>query len=242
VLNWLPEFALTPAEWTSMNHANAVELVRKAARLVYSTPKFQLRGEFGELFLHLVIRQVHNSVPAISKIFFKSAVNDTVKGFDAVHVVGPPDDLELWLGEVKFYTDVKRAITDVTKELQSHLNKDYLKDEFLLLGNKVDEHWPHAKMLKQLLANETSLDDVFSRACIPVLLTYESDCVSSHDKATSAYRKAFEAEIRAHYKTFADAVKKLSLPPEVRIHLFLIPLHQKTALIASLDKKLKQWQ
>ena len=34
---------------------------------------------------------------AISKVFFKDSPNDTVKGFDAVHVVESLDGLELWL-------------------------------------------------------------------------------------------------------------------------------------------------
>jgi len=107
VMDWLPEFSLNSKERENLNHANAVESLRKAARLVYKTEKFKNRGEFGEIFLHAAIRSVFDSIPAISKIYYKSSHNDTVKGFDCVHVVGPVDDLELWLGEVKFYNEIK---------------------------------------------------------------------------------------------------------------------------------------
>ncbi|MEN3029932.1 Hachiman antiphage defense system protein HamA [Chromobacterium amazonense] len=46
------------------------------------------------------LRQPAASWIAISKIYFKDAVNNTVKGFDAVHVLATQNGLELWLGEV----------------------------------------------------------------------------------------------------------------------------------------------
>ncbi len=242
IVKWLPEFALTPQEWLSMNHANAVELMRKAAQTVYQTDKFSKRGEFGELFLHAAIRQVHDSIPAISKIYYKTAVNDTVKGFDAVHVVGPPNDLELWLGEAKFYDNIKSAIRDVTKELQDHLETDYLRNEFLLIGNKIDDALPHAPALRRLLAQETSLDEVFARACLPVLLTYDSDCVSGFDSCCAEYVTAFEKETQQYHREFSTALASKPLPPEVRVHLFLLPLREKAALAEVLDRKLKAWQ
>jgi hypothetical protein len=70
LIEWLPEFALTPSEWLSMRHANSVKLIRQAARIVFQSEKYQRRGEFGELFLHAAIRQVHDSLPAISKIYY----------------------------------------------------------------------------------------------------------------------------------------------------------------------------
>lgn len=242
IVKWLPEFALTPSEWTAMNHANAVDLIRQAAVAIYQTEKFKNRGEFGELFLHAAIRQVHDSLPAISKIYYKSALNDTVKGFDAVHVVGPPDGMELWLGEAKFYDDISRAISDVVKELETHLATDYLRAEFLLIGNKIDDHWPHAPTLRRLLSKDTSLDEVFSRACVPVFLTYDSACVSGHSSLCEEYVAAFQAEARTHYRSFVNSLSKRNYPKDVQVHLFLMPLHQKAALVEALDRKLRAWQ
>src|SRR5688500_4132024 len=94
LVEWLPEFALTASELKTIDGGNAVSLLRRAAQVVYQSAKFKNRGEFGELLLHAAVRQVHNSIPAISKIYYKTAVNDTVKGFDAVHVVESAGDLE----------------------------------------------------------------------------------------------------------------------------------------------------
>jgi hypothetical protein len=242
IFEWLPEFALTSSEWQSMQHANSVKLIRRAAKVVYDTKKFARRGEFGELLLHAAVRQVHNSIPAISKIYYKTANNETVKGFDAVHVVGPPNNMELWLGEAKFYNKIDRAIRDVVAELQVHLGTDYLRAEFNLITGKIDDSIPHAAMLKKLLSPNTSLDEVFKRACIPVLLTYDSDTVANHKSCTKAYADAFKAELEEKHADFLAALKKKAPLPGVTIHLFLLPLQEKAQLIAEFDKKLKAWQ
>ena len=238
VMDWLPEFALTASECATLGHQNATKLMRCAAKRVYDSEKFRNRGEFGEILLHAVIRQVFDSLPAVSKIYYKSANNDTVKGFDAVHVVGPPEDLELWLGEAKFYNNIGRAISDVVAELGTHLETDYLRNEFALIVNKIDPKWPHSEQLRKLLQPEISLDKVFTRVCIPVLLTYDSPCVAAHSACDAAYAKAFEQEIGKHYASFTGR----NLPNEIRIHLFLLPLLDKSALVAVLDEKLKLWQ
>lgn len=238
VMEWLPEFAMTFSELGDITPGTAVKQLRSAAQRVYETDKYGKRGEFGELFLHIAIRQTFDSIPAISKIFYKSATNETVKGFDAVHVINAPDGMELWLGEAKFYEDIKPAITAVLEEIEDHTKADYLRTEFMLIGNKVDTNWPQAEELKKLITQNTSLDEVFKRTCIAVLLTYDSACVNGHKQVDDAYKKAFEAEIRAHYAEFAGT----KLPANLRVHLFLLPLHTKKVLLEELDKSLKAWQ
>ena len=242
IMKWLPEFSLTLSECRAMNHANSMEFISEAARKIYKSKKYQKRGEFGELFLHAAIRQVHDSLPAISKIYFKTAENDTVKGFDAVHVVGSPEDMELWLGEVKFYEDVKQAARDVIQELEDHLQTDYLRSEFMLISGKLDEDLPHAEKLKLLLHENTSLDDVFARTCIPVLLTYDSACIESHKSCSPEYSEAFRKELQESYDYFLEKLKAKGISSEIQIHLFLIPLENKKALVTELDEKLKIWQ
>ncbi|MED5681866.1 DUF1837 domain-containing protein, partial [Enterobacter hormaechei] len=111
--------------------------------------------------------KIFNSIPAISKIFFKDSSNHAVKGFDAVHVIPTQTGLELWLGEVKFYQDIAKAITDVCKELDAHFEREYLREEFLLIRGKIDEAWPHAGALHKLLDESTSLDEVFDGVVVP---------------------------------------------------------------------------
>lgn len=241
MMDWLPEFALTYSELAGIHSGNMVGLMREAAKKVYKSEKFENRGEFGELFLHAAIRQVFGSLPAISKIYYKSARNNNVKGFDAVHVVGPPEDMELWLGEAKFYDEIGRAIRDVVAELKTHIGRDYLRDEFLLIKGKVDDASEHADQLRKLLSPNTSLDTIFKRVCIPVLLTYDSTCLANHTSITEEYHREFEEEIMKHHRRFVEKATA-ELPDTLTIHLFLFPLHTKVALINALDKRLRTWQ
>ena len=135
MMEWLPEFALNYSELQDIGHSNALRMIKKAAKIVYQTEKYGRRGEFGELLLHIAIRQIYETLPAVSKIYYKSGANDTVKGFDAVHVVRAGDGLELWIGETKFYKTLSKAIYDVSKEIVDHLETDYLKSEFILIKN-----------------------------------------------------------------------------------------------------------
>lgn len=238
VLEWLPEFALSANELRNMNPGNTVSLLRRAAKSVYTTNKFQRRGEFGELLLHIAIRQVFGSVPAISKIYYKSANNETVKGFDAVHVVETDDGLELWLGEAKFYADIGDAISAAVEEIEEHTERDYLRNEFLFIDNKIDANWEHADELRSLISGNTSIDEIFRRVCIPVLLTYDSETVSNFTDICDEYCEAFESEVREHHQSFCSN----ALPPELRFHLFLLPIESKVELVKLLHKELETWR
>ena len=239
MFEWLPEFALGHTECASLDASDAVLKLRKIANNIYNTDKFERRGEFGELLLHILLRQVFGTIPAISKMFYKDSHNDTVKGFDAVHVVHSPTEnaLELWLGEVKFYENITAAIAAVLKELGEHTDAEYLKGEFAAITNKIDPAWPHSGQLTKLLHPNTSLDEVFKRACIPVLLTYDSDTLAAFNASSAAFTKALNAEYKALHKSFADKLKC-----QVKVHLFLLPMSTKKALLAALDERLKAWQ
>jgi len=237
MMEWLPDFALTYEERRSFGTQNAVRRMRKAAKTIYKTEKFAKRGEFGELLLHIAIRQIFETVPAVSKIYYKDSSNDTVKGFDAVHVVVTPSNLELWLGEAKFYDNISRAITDVVKELDAHTGTGFLRDEFIAITNKIDTRWPHADRLKKLIDPNTSIDGIFDAVCIPVLLTYDSPTVAGHDSVCAKYVEEFKTEVMKNHGSFCGK----HLPP-LRIHLFLLPLKSKSKLVEALDEELKAWQ
>src|SRR4051812_27972647 len=72
-----------------------------------------------------------------------------------------PDGLELWLGEAKFYTDRNDAIRDALKSVREHLQADYLKCDFSVITPLIDDAWPHARAVRQLIDGNMSLDRVF---------------------------------------------------------------------------------
>lgn len=237
VLQWLPEFALKYSEWQDLSSADAVLKVAEAARAVYKSERFARRGEFGEILLHILLRQHVGTAPAISKIFFKDHRNDTVKGFDAVHIL-EEETIELWLGEVKFYNDLRRAVRDVIAELREHTDTNYLRSEFVAITNKLDDKWPLAEDLRQMLPRTRSLDEIFSEICIPVLLTYDSPTVQSHSRLSDEYEAAFRKEVCEHWEHFREALPDLPL----RVHLFLLPLEEKARLVEEMHKALNYAQ
>ncbi len=247
VMEWLPEFALSYSELKEIGHHNAIKMTKKAARIVYKTEKYGSRGEFGEILLHIAIRQIYQTIPAVSKIYYKSSVNETVKGFDAVHVVKNKEGLELWIGETKFYSNVTKAIYDVSKEIVDHLETDYLRSEFILIKNKIDSSWPEANSLKTLLDENTSLDQVFQRACIPVLLTYDSNVVKSSNKANQVYVENIYKELMVAYKKMRDKLgqeynERFSETLPITVHVILVPLKAKNALVDALNDRLVSLQ
>lgn len=248
MLNWAADWVLTHEERASFTLSNGMALMAKAISLIYTSEKYKNRGEIGELLLHMVLRRFLNSEQAISRIYFKDAPNDTVKGFDAVHIVETSEagengsELELWLGESKFFTDGSGAIRAVLAELQDHLDKQYLRTEFAAISSKIDPSWKHAETLKSLLARQVSLDEVFERVVIPVFITFDSDITGKHQTSSPEYKAEIAEHLRAEWETFRQKLTAKQLPREVRVQLILLPMNTKTDLLDAFDGRLKSWQ
>jgi hypothetical protein len=246
LLQWLPEFALRYSEWKDLDASNAVELIGLAAQSIYKSKKYKNRGEFGEILLHAILRQHEGSIPAISKYFFKDSSNDTVKGFDAVHVVARDGKFELWLGEAKLYPNFARAVAQALVSLEEHLRRDYLRSEFAAISNKLDAAWEDAVRLRELLSQSTSLDKIFASICIPVLITYDSKTVRSNSEVCAQYETAFRDEVEKSRNLFEAKyralLKRKKLPPTVTVRLYLLPIHTKAALVRLMDESLKKVQ
>ncbi len=234
----LPQFALPIEEWDNINSATAVRQLARAARTIYTTPKYQNRGEVGELLLFAIMREFYDSIPIISKFYFKSSSNDTVKGFDAVHVVLNNGNLELWLGEVKFYSNISAAVRDVIAELHDHLETNFLREEFMWIDHKIGDEIDKVQEIRGLLDAGTSLDEVFAVLNIPVLLTYRSPTINGHSAVDDTYLEAIASELSSHF----DSFRSKTLPTKVAIHLFLVPLEGKARLLKAFDDKLKALQ
>lgn len=231
LLEWTMDYALRPKErGADVPSAQWRTATRTALKRTFGSAGDQ--GVPGELLLHAFCRQVFGSDTAVNKVFFKSSRNETYHGFDAVHVVHGPDGLELWLGEAKFYTRLDAAIRDALSELAKHLETDYLREEFALVSDKIDDEHPHAGELRGMLGPSVSLDTVFRRVCVPVLLTYDSTATIGHSHDCAEYREALEAELRRGWTKFKNGVDGIGV--EVAVRLILVPLATKQALRAAL--------
>lgn len=237
----IPEFCLTYSEIHEVDSSEWMDKMKKAVSMIYSSPKYKNRGEFGELLLHYILKDLYKTVPAISKMYFKDGPNETVKGFDAVHViVNSEGNLDLWLGEVKFYNNASKAISDVIPEIKEHFAHDYLLTEFIAITNKLDKESPFYDKLSKLISPDTSLDDIFERICVPVLITFNSKVIDKHTKYTTTYKEEMKAEMEKHFQQFESQFKKLGI--DIEVHLFLLPLKTKESFVQILNNKLIQWQ
>lgn len=240
---WIPEWAFRYGEREDLSFGTMMEMARRAALKVYTSTQYERRGEFGELMLHAVIRHEFKTVPAVSKIYFKDSANDVVKGFDCVHVSSRPcGKLDLWLGEAKFYVNVGQAVAAAAKDLRDHLERDYLREEFAFICDKLDDKFTLRDEIRALLDEERALDEIVASLRLPVLVAYDSQCIADHESVCAEYEAALEAEAEAVREKLIENLGKKPPPRDVSIELILLPVEDKTKLITLLDKELRQWQ
>lgn len=236
---WISEhlltFALSPEEVRAIDDRNVLEKIERAAAQIYSRGKDSTnRGEIGELILHGLIRDIYKTEPMVSKIYYKSAAGDPVKGADCVHAIFKDNDVDsLWLGEAKFYKDSGDGIRDAVSSINSFLDRLAGREEFVVIRNYLGKDDSKGKRLDVLLSQATSLDDIKAKICIPVLITYESDTTKSHTHHSETFVNELKAEIEPLITSFLEKVKSIE---EVDIHVFFMPLKDKAALIEMFNR------
>lgn len=234
LLNWLPYAALNQEHQMGFASHNFVELLRNAAAHIYKTGKTASRGELGELLLHLACILHFKTVPVMCKLVLKSSSNDTVKGFDGVHLLPVGKGFELWLGESKFYTDAEEGIRDAIKSVKEHILPAFLATEKAMIFGHVGKDIPHRDAVLTLFKQQTSGDKLLAMSVFPILVTYESSSVSAFTELSDAYVKNLTAEVGKLRAYFGGRVTDLNL----RFQLIFVPLGKKKDLVDSFDKRL----
>jgi hypothetical protein len=106
----IPEYALGYHQGKTVALPQTIEKLKDAANTIYKTPRYKKRGEFGELILHLLLRDYFGTIPLISTIYFRDSVNVPAHGFDGVHIIDTTKIKKLVLGESKLYTSGEAGI------------------------------------------------------------------------------------------------------------------------------------
>ena len=238
ILNVIPEFALGNHEGPSISLNEMRNKLREAAITVYTTDKYEKRGEFGEIILHLLLRDFCKTIPLISKIYFKDAVNVTCHGFDGVHITVDGAIKKLWLGESKLYTNGQAGVKALAKDLAEHIKADYLRQEFILISRKLPETTPEIEYWKALMHRNQKLESIYNGICIPLVCTYSSDIFSGYSNETDEYIEAFKKECYSLKELFEE--HKIST--SVDVILMLLPVPDKNELSKELDRGLKRMQ
>lgn len=239
LIEWIIDYALKSDELRDTNHTNTFVRLKQAASRVYTSEKYERRGEVGEIAAHAVCRTYFDTIPVAARVNYLSASNDPVKAFDLVHVrYVSGDNIELWLGEAKFFKNRSDAIKDAIASINSHITAGFLKNEKLLLGPQVSNDIPHSAKIRALLSAEASLDELISSAVFPVLIAANSDAASNHVAATDDYSAKVADEMSALW----DKLKASGLTEKIRLKLIYVPLGDKDALNKAFDERLKGLQ
>jgi len=238
IRNVIPEFSLGYHCGTMIGLTSMVEKLKEAAEIVYMTDKYQKRGEFGELILHLLLRDFRNTIPLISKMYFKDNHDVPAHGFDGVQISIEGSIKKLWLGESKLYKSGEAGISDLLNDIKKHVNEDYIRREFSLISKKLPESIPEIEYWRNLMDKHQRLDVIFDGIVIPMLCTYNSSIFTRHTDNTRQYFIDFENECKELFEKF-DNKRPAS---QVEIILLLLPVPSKDELNNQIHKRLKAIQ
>lgn len=204
--------------------------------------RYLRKGEFGELILHVLLRDFKNTIPLISKIYFRDSFGTAVHGFDAIHI--QPETKTLWLGESKIYKDGKLGIKALIQDIQEHIQSDYMESEFAIVSRKVKlfEDIPERQYWINLMDKTTKLKEQLDNIVIPLLCTYESKNFSKYnDEGLQEFIDEYEKEVRG-LKQYFDDNNTHKLKNRLKIILLLFPVQSKKGLVSGMHKNLSLLQ
>lgn len=235
---WLPDYALLEDELL-VDHGNILLKLNQAAVRVYTSAKYEARGEAGEIALHAICRDFFGTIPISPRVFYKSASNDVVKAFDMVHVRFPEDgSVEIWLGESKLYQDGSGAISDAITSIKAHIEGGFLSNQKLLLGPQIPKTTPRYDDIIKIFRKQESLDRLISSAVFAIGILCDSKAVALAQEHSETYLNTASLELQSLEAKLA----KSGLHTKLRLALFYIPLLSKQDLVEAFDKRLKGLQ
>ena len=235
LFQWIPYVALSQENQLNLGSHNFLEMLQLAAAHIYNTKKTKSRGELGEILLHIACIQHFKTLPIICKLILKTSSNDTVKGFDGIHLLTNGEDIEVWLGESKFYKNPKSAIKDAVTSIKQHIAPSFLETEKAMVFGHIAEGIPKREEVIKLFKRQTSGDELLKLSVFPVLIAYESKTVSDYDAICDEYTNCLIDEVNELREMFNSGISDLKL----RFQLIFVPLGDKGEIIKGFDKKLE---
>ena len=241
LVNWLPHFALRSEEIDSIGMENPLLLLKQAAHRIFKPAVADRRGEVGELLLHIIAVTEYRAHAFVSRLYYKMRSNDQITGFDSALVTvnaEQDDEVELWLGEAKFYQSRDEAIRAAILSIHQHLEEGFLEETKILVGPKIEPSTPGYEKLQWLFEDGNTLDEIVKRIVVPVLIASESDAVAKFGQKEENYDQLVFEEYVYISSKFADH----ELSKNIKIVLFYVPLESKRLLQEEFTKTLEAVQ
>ena len=200
------------------------------------------RGDFGEVILHMLLRDFKNTIPLVSKVYFKDSAGVPSHGFDLVHV--SENERILWLGESKFYSDYKQALDSLENDLREHFKQDFLDAQFLIIKKNLEAHGiPGRDDWVKYLSECNTLRDRLSMINIPLLCLYPNDVYTKYPDMRSLEAEEYHTiNIRELKKYFDEKHQNNPLKNNLNIILICFPVRDKKELATLLHQKLWHMQ
>lgn len=264
IIDTIPEYVFAHYENPNIPQTHSVGKLREAAKSIYKIKEYALmkrvylhkdktalselkaqnstnRGEFGELILHLLLRDFHGTIPLISKVYFKDSSGVPAHGFDSVHIT--PDEKILWLGESKFYTNSRQGVAALINDIKEHFVRDYLEEQVLVIKKNLENNEiPQRDEWIKTLNECSKLKDVLSIINIPLLCTYPHNIYNLYtDLSCHEAISCHEADIR-ELKAYFDNRNDHPLKSHLNIILMLFPVRNKKELVTKLHERLWHMQ
>ncbi|MBE5528963.1 hypothetical protein A9J41_14595 [Laribacter hongkongensis] len=222
LIEWLPEFSLKASEIVNILAHNAEAILARSIS-TFSDSDLPRDRLIAELILHAILRSRQNSEPIACKVFYKSA--GKLSEFGNAHIVQVPDQNDqLWLGLARL---IKANAMDATLEqicevLDETISETVLsaEREIIISLREPLHHQPKADVFNQALHRNSPVDDMLNVLCFPILLTYDSEALSSGWLAD--YINNLKAEIETHFSTFTTQLPENI--KQVKVMVFLVPM------------------
>lgn len=243
LIEWLPEFSLKASEIVNI-HAHNAEAILARSISTFSDSDLPRDRLIAELILHAILRSHQNSEPIACKVFYKSA--GKLSEFGNAHVVQiPGQDDQLWLGLARLIeaNSMDATLAQICEILDETISEAVLSTEreIIISLREPLHHQPKADAFNQALHRNSPIDDMLNVLCFPILLTYESNTLSSGWLAN--YINNLKTEIETYFHAFVTRLpENIKL---VKVIVFLVPMESIELLTKAFNahcKKLEELQ
>lgn len=238
LIEWLPEFSLKASEIVNILAHNAEAILARSIN-AFGDSELPRDRLIAELILHAILRSRQNSEPVACKVFYKSA--GKLSEFGNAHIVqAPGQDDQLWLGLARLIEagDMDATLEHICEVLDDTISETVLSAEREIIINLREplHHQPKADAFNQALHHNSSVDDMLNILCFPILLTYDSDALSSGWLAD--YLNHLKKEIKAHFsKLIAQLPENIQ---QVKVMVFLVPMESVQQLTNAFNARCRK--
>lgn len=251
----IADTALSSAERNALSNQNFSMLVEaaKKLRLTDSEDDIGKGSELAEIVLYGIMKHHYGALPVVPKIFHKQNNQDNAKGADSVHIVVDGNDFSIWMGEAKFYNDIKNArLASIVESVGNALQSDKLEKENSIVTNINDlDHLIGDAILrssiKTCLQSSASIDDLKSRLHVPILMLHECAITKACKRLTKDYKDSVieyhKGRAQSYFKKQVEELKaKVFLYEEITFHLILFPVPEKKKIVDNFLGNVKHYK